>query len=415
MARPIIQGQMRLPKFHGDVINHPEESWQKYLNQIDLAYKGSGLTDATDDMKQAHLLSGLEGRAKQFYEANPHLTNSSYEEVKKELQKKFDKPNLQELIDIARIVQKPGESCQEFLTRLKEAAKAINAEDDYILVTKREALAAAEAAGNADTVRVRKEEVENHIKEQKRFVDKFVFHYFLRGLRPGLKQMVLAQQSRTLEQAFEFADKQEQYMEVYGGLLGEETATVNANTTRDETVERAAKQLQALNIRKDGSGQNSNKERTRGEDKGVKKRLSFSSAQKTVGTDTRNRSNSKTDSLKQSRCYFCARPGHLARDCRTRARYMQSSHGPRESNGQADRPKLSNMSPGQAGIHGMARYEQRGKSKFPYEPFQREARSTWVDIFLNKQKYYPQSKNELRHPPWGGSKTQYPLKDQYRK
>jgi hypothetical protein len=86
---------------------------------------------------------------------------------------------------------------------------------------------------------------------------------------------------------------------------------------------------------------------------------------------------------------------------------MQSSNGSAENSRRPDRANVPNVSSRQTGNHGMARYEQSGKSNY----IPREARSTWVDFLLNKQPY-PLPKNELRHPPKGGSTTPFPFKNQ---
>jgi hypothetical protein len=402
------------------MINNPDESWQKYLNQISLAYKAAGLIDATDEMKQAHLLSGLEGKAKQYFEANPELTDTPYEELKETLKKKFDKPNLQRLIDIGLEIQKPGESCSEFVARLREAAKAINAEEDFILVTKREALAAAEAVRgdqrNEDTIRVQREEVQNHIEQQKKFVDKFVFHYFIRGLIPSLKRHVLDQGPRTLEKALELALKREQYFEVYGELVGNETAMINLTAARDEIVEKAAKQLQALNIKKGEQGREIDKTKENLQRNNNRPssstRPQVNSSRNAIGAIR-----SKTASSETARCYFCARPGHIARECKTRARYMQAAGHGGDDRGRysSNQPTGGHMRPMQTPgpSHGqMARHEHSGKQNM--RPFSaqtpREARSTWVD-FLFQNQPYPASKNGVRRPQWGGS-TPFPHRNQ---
>ncbi len=426
MARaPVFPGQMRLPKFYGDIINHPEESWQKYLNQIDLVYRAAGLTDPTEVMKHAHILSGLEGKAKQYYEANPRLNDLTYDELKDDLKKKFDKPNLQGLMEIGKLIQKPGESCAEFAARLKDAAKAINVEDDYVLVTKREALAAAEEAGEADNIRVRKEAVETHLKEQKLFMEKFVFHHFIRGMSERIRRIILPQHPRTLEKALELAEAEEQYLETYGGLLSEREINV---THKDETVMEAAKQLQALNVGKDST---KDKKENGFKGTGTKKLFSSSSIPQ---RHLRHQTNVKTASRQDLRCFFCARPGHVARDCKTRARYMRDGQG-QQSQGEreADRPRVSHMqAPRPPFAGGVARAHQQGKrvsfnlsprearstlvdfllnnQPYPHSKY-REDRSTWVD-FLNNNNTYGQSKNGVCYPPKGGSTTPFPYKNQ---
>jgi hypothetical protein len=416
---------MRLPKFHGDLINHPEESWQKYLNQIDLVYRAAGLTDPTDIMKHAHLLSGLEGKAKQYYEANPRLNDLNCDELKEDLKKKFDKPNLQGLMEIGKLLQKPGESCAEFAARLKEAAKAINVEDDYVLVTKREALAAAEVAGEQDNIRVRKEAVEAHLREQQLFMEKFVFHHFVRGMSEKIRRIILPQHPRTLEKALELAEAEEQYLETYGGLLNEREVN---STHRDETVLEAARQLQALNVSKDKSNDKEN------EYKGARAKRPFSSSSRPQG-HLKDKHNIKTAAHQDLRCFFCARPGHIARDCKTRARYMRNGQGESQCEEDVGRPCVSHMqSPRPPFTRNVAGSQQQGKrisfnlsprearstlveflsknQPYPQSKYRdREDRSTWVD-FLNKNEMYAHSKNGVCYPPKGGSTTPFPFRGQ---
>ena len=182
VARPavtttIIPGYLKLPDFHGDPVNHPTESWTRHLELIDNAYKASGI-NARDEMKKAHIIQGLKGRARQFHDSNPALAHSNYKDLLAELKKKFDKPNLQELLDIGRIVQKPGETVLEFVHRLREAAKAMNSGDDFLLVTKKEALEQATRENKpAAEITVKKEEVVQHEKWKQEFMDCFIFHY----------------------------------------------------------------------------------------------------------------------------------------------------------------------------------------------------------------------------------------------
>lgn len=238
---PTLAGQLRLPEFHGDAAEYPLERWDKYIMQIDLAYQASGL-DATDEMKKAHILSGLQGKARHYFELNLDIKDKDLRGLKEALKKKFDKPNLQGLIDIGLIIQNPEESVSEYVSRLREAAKAIKTEEAFIQVTHSEAV-------DADAAPATKAEIKKYEEHFAQFSDRFIFYYFLRGLLPHLKQVVMAKKPHTLTKALTHAEEQEEYMELYGGIL------VNANiaicSNADATNEMAAQRLQALDMDQD--------------------------------------------------------------------------------------------------------------------------------------------------------------------
>ena len=397
----MLPGQLRLPEFHGDPLNFPLESWDKYLAQIQLAYASAGLKELPETMRTAHLLSGLRGKAKQFYELNPEMINLSYGELSKKLAKKFGKPNVQGLIEIGMIVQKPEESVTEYLNRLKEAARAINAEDDYLLVTREEAERAARGIGqNPADLQVPSGDVRQHNEMFQKFRDSFIFHHFIRGLQPAIKQVVLTTKPRTLDQAYKAAVEHEQYLELYGNLTGEVNQAYCNQA--DATVSAAAKQLQELNTG------NKNVVKTQSTQKPFNRKLQQLGPRKNMFMDNKNPNKNrlpfqvgKTQNSLQDqgkgRCFFCARPGHLAKDCLTKARYMKKNNAPPMQRGMSGVQSTTPRRPAN-----MAGGHQAGK----YPSYSQKADKPWATNLNNN------SKNGVAPPKLGGFSIPMPITQQ---
>jgi hypothetical protein len=220
-------------------------------------------------------------------------------------------------------------------------------------------------------------------------------------MSPGIAKYILPQHPRTLEKLLELAEAEEEYLETYGGLINQREVNI---TQRDETVLEAARQLQALNVSK---ASDNDKENYRPKITGNKRPFSPSSSHL-----QRDRNNVKTGSHQDVRCYFCARPGHIARECRTRARYMRDGQESTQHAGTTGRTHLPNVSsPRPSSTRSVAGSHQFGKNHVSFNLPPREARSTWVDFIVNQQPY-PKSKNGVRYPPKGGSITPFPFKNQ---
>jgi hypothetical protein len=116
-----INISLRLPEFHWDPGKYPKESWKSYKFNWELAYKVAGAMRITDEQKAAHLLQGLQGKARTFLELNPELKDMPLKEVEKALDLQFGRSRAQGLPDLNSMVQKPNESVSEFAARMKIA------------------------------------------------------------------------------------------------------------------------------------------------------------------------------------------------------------------------------------------------------------------------------------------------------
>lgn len=345
---PILTGQLRLPEFHGDSINYPNETWDLFEVNFQLAYEAAGLSfqKIPDEMKRAHLISGLKGKARRYIELNSEIRALPYDDLKKALKEKFDKPSLKGLFDIGLIRQKPDESVVEFLGRLKEAARAIKTEDKYKLVNAEEALKKLDSQEKLVIDAAVAQQVN---KANKELLETFMFPYFMRGLREDLSRIVVAAMPSTLQEAVKLAEKHELYQEQYGALAMAHLTISEPTREANEVVHQAAKQLQALN-KNDDKGNQKRREKShpfngvsqphslqaknpliiKGSQPYMYNQQRFSQLQrnnKSYAFPSQGVQNLTAPSAEE-RCFFCGRPGHRQQDCLTRARYFRSmEHG----------------------------------------------------------------------------------------
>jgi len=285
---------VKLPTFHGEPgQKHGEENWKAYKNAIDLAYivSNTKVGELTDAHKVAHLLLGLTGKAKKFLELNPELRNKSYAEVDKAFAEKFGKANAKSLLDINSIVQKPGETVREYITRLKAAAEVLQEDSFNPTIASKDSI---ESLDPEDAKRLNIFTEEEYSKARNLVTDafnKFLMPHFIRGLRPELKIVLLNGRPHTLEEAVQAAEEHEKYTEAYGGISTAGISMLQGDVREQGIIGEVAEQLQSLNMK-------SNEEQRHDKEEDNIRPTPYERETRT--------------------CYYCHKQGHLARDCRKR-------------------------------------------------------------------------------------------------
>lgn len=204
---------VKLPDFHGDSSKLPHESWEDYETSLQLTYDASGIANIDDVVRRAHVLTGLQGRAKQVLRLNPQWKNLPYLELLQQLRKKFGKPSWRNLEEIGKVIQKPRESVLEFLARLRESARATETLEEYPVVTKQEAKTIV--GENSDLEAIKKAKLEKEQQMYSRIIDRFIFKYFVKGLRPDIRASVATSNPKNLSDAIEKAEDYEKYADMF--------------------------------------------------------------------------------------------------------------------------------------------------------------------------------------------------------
>lgn len=318
------------------------------MMNLDLAYEAAGMTNPPDSMRRAHILAGLKGKAKRFLEMNSELRAAELKELVKKLKAQFDKTSNKGLFEISLIRQGPDESVAEYKYRLTEAARVIKDKDPCTQITANEAIKDLDDSKKKIVEQVAAAEM-NAI--QNTVIKKFIFPYFLRGLREELKSAVRASRPQTLDEAIKVAEEQESFEDSYGGSAMAHL-TIAENVHRKDPVKEAAQRLQALN--KGSAMGSANGPRVHTSNNKPPGRA-LRGPPTPIPRDVRHGRQAPPPRHRQDkgrnymvydkpnalphvteraatprpkpadRCYFCARPGHYAKECLTRARYLQKS------------------------------------------------------------------------------------------
>jgi hypothetical protein len=162
------------------------------------------------------MLQGLRGKAAKFFELNPELVDKSLKELNQIMEKRFGRASISSLLDIASIVQKPSESIMEFVARLRSAGEYIKEEQRDVRIVTKEQLARMDP----DILEKHKvwtqEGYDQEMAIHKEILDKYLLPFFLRGLQPELRSVIVHKSPPTLEIAIEEAEKHERYAEAFG-------------------------------------------------------------------------------------------------------------------------------------------------------------------------------------------------------
>lgn len=310
---------LRLPEFHGDPVKYSKESWKSYKFNLELAYKVAGAMRITDEQKAAHLLQGLQGKARTFLELNPELKDLPLKEVEKALDLQFGRSRAQGLPDLNSIVQKPNESVSEFAARMKLATMPMSEDRRSLQIMTEQEIKDKEI----DRTVVQVWTPEEYAREQriiKESADRFVLPYFIKGLMLELRRAVTARRPESLEDAIKIATEHERYDQMYGNSYSAEVNMVEAQVApkpkvrhdSEVVVKKAAQHLRNMN--KDPAQ---------------------------ISVSHRNRSNQ--ESQPQTRvaartttgdCHYCGQPGHFIRQCPVKRYHEQQARQDHYLNGQ---------------------------------------------------------------------------------
>ena len=314
-------GTLILPKFRGEPEKYHGETWRGYERGLTLAYMGTGDPEAySTEVKKAHLLLGLDGKARKERDMYENWDDMSYEELLITLRNHFSKAKWR-IVDqgIESITQKLDESCREFAGRLLAAYKAVSPEADYIPATKKEAMEVSEGD------KLTKIDYEKEMAIYGKVADRLLLRYFLRGLRIDIRKPVIAAKPSTMSQALDIAETHESYMESIGGMgsinMSTESTGRTLNLQVEPAVTRASRQLTEINDRPHPSfrprvpvGQDS-------EQAGQANFRCFACNQPGhFQRDCPERGTRETESFE---CHYCGRSGHYQKDCETKRRFLE--------------------------------------------------------------------------------------------
>lgn len=273
----------------------------------------------TDEQKAAHLLQGLQGKARTFLELNPELKDLPLKEVEKALDLQFGRSRAQGLPDLNSIVQKPNESVSEFAARMKLATMPMSEDRRSLQIMTEQEIKDKEI----DRTVVQVWTPEEYAREQriiKESADRFVLPYFIKGLMLELRRAVTARRPESLEDAIKIATEHERYDQMYGNSYSAEVNMVEAQVApkpkvrhdSEVVVKKAAQHLRNMN--KDPAQ---------------------------ISVSHRNRSNQ--ESQPQTRvaartttgdCHYCGQPGHFIRQCPVKRYHEQQARQDHYLNGQ---------------------------------------------------------------------------------
>lgn len=314
---------LRLPEYHGDHHKYPKESWKQYKFNLELAYKVAGVKNISDEQKAAHLLQGLQGKARSYLELNPELMTQSLKEVEKALELQFGRSRAQGLPDLNAIVQKPNESVSEYAARMKTAAMPMSDEKRSVQIMTEQEIRDKDIDRTIVQVWT-PEEYARELRIIKESTDRFVCPYFIKGLRKTIQDAIIPQRPETLEDAIKLATEHERYAQMYGRTETPEVNMVeaqaapskNRNSKKndygdEEVINKVSKHLKKLN--KDSDDPSAPNDRYRNPGNRPDNRVA------TTGTGPT--------------CHYCGQVGHFSRQCPVKKYHEQQARQDNYLNG----------------------------------------------------------------------------------
>jgi hypothetical protein len=394
----------KMPEFHADAKKFPHETWLGYETAIDLVYASAGALDAanapTDSMKKAHLLSGLKGNAARFVELIPEVRTLSYLETKQKLRSYFKRFGAPRDINLSQLQQNEDESIFEFVARLKAAVRSINPGEEFTEIgeAKKElklAGAGQQGEDSKEVVLSTPEEITGRQKRHSEISESIALNFFLKGVRPEFKLALRVRTPKTLKEAQEIAEEQEELMVKMNDQMGSLNLTVGApHVSRTvDVVEQSAKDLQALNNQPVPDVKNPEKKpRARSRPQQPRYRA----------TPAERNQEDRHLLLLSITCYYCGKAGHLLRECKQKDRDLRERRRllparraapARNSEPAARRTRARRMdgspSPAQSpvrGMHSRSTTATRGTSKPRGGQSQDTGRSSWTDNTTSEPK-----------------------------
>jgi len=194
----------QIPKFSG---TNPQYTWEQFMARMHIAASSQVYSDT--ELKLI-LFQSLDAEAFAYLTANIHLTNFPYQEVVSHLAQVYSKKKLQNVSDMARVVQMPNETVSAYAARLVSAVGQLRpiAPSPMKMVI-------------VDGIRTPR--ANPNYKEEKAKYDGqleqleiFLIAQFLAGLKTELKQAMKPEQHTAFAQCRKSASETESYMLAQG-------------------------------------------------------------------------------------------------------------------------------------------------------------------------------------------------------
>ena len=151
----------------------------------------------------------MEGKAARFLEYNSELLVKSYDEVRRILKEKYSVSGVQELMQVHSVIQQPGETVSDFMSRLRRAAKPLF--DRKPIFDKLDQLKESANEWTPELTEYAKE-IGNSVKET---MDTFLYHFFMRGLNEKIKAGLGTYEPKDIYEAQTLAERQERFFNWY--------------------------------------------------------------------------------------------------------------------------------------------------------------------------------------------------------
>jgi hypothetical protein len=305
---------LKMPLFHAESETYPEQSWEGFEMALRVNRMAAGKNDLNDEVLKGQLLSGLRGKAQRFLECNPELLTKPYEEVRRILKEKYSDTGVHDLMQLHTVVQQPGESVSDFLTRLRKAAKPLL--DRQPIIDMLERFSQESEEWSPEMIRYA-QEMGNTVKET---MDTFLYHHFMRGLNDKIKAGLGTAQPKDIYEAQNLAERQEKFLGLY--VTSNKGRTFVNSTTADydsdeEDWEEEFSKLQIRNDRKKSPQmkghyrENASRHifNVESKESPMEKRVVF------VEPAARREERPRYEQEIARVCFSCGHEGHLARQC----------------------------------------------------------------------------------------------------
>lgn len=247
------------------------------------------LANWTEQQMTAIAKIKLRQKAKQFLDSETELQlTHDWKTFKDKLKTQFTKTSIKgtAMKNFVECKQRSGESCREYLTRLK-------------------------LLGNKTMLLTGNPQVNNTLKDK---LEKDITVQFTLGLLMPLKQRVLSGNPQDLKEALEIAEREESIQDHIRPHNGHECRTVSyynrqpgTSTDRRNGTQQNHQNIKCFNCNRPGHFKSNCPNRTQKHES----KVCFICSKR--GHIARNCPNPNTE----RKCFICKNPGHLARNCKT--------------------------------------------------------------------------------------------------